>query len=226
MKRLAIALAIVLAALTAPAVSAQPIASRPATAATQLANLIAKEHARVCGRSLYRSFLHDRIAQWRSDDMVSRDYFSHTVKGTTKNVFDYLGKYGIRDWVWGGENIAYNTYPDDISGAAAYSQFMNSAGHRAIIRDCRNNSFGVGATKGADGRKMYAVVFTQQTIRRVSTSYAWSRYGPGTQYALRSKLPYYARMVVFNHAYDSLGRKWYYERSGYGWGWVPSWQVR
>ena len=228
MKRLLVTLVLAIAALSAPiGVSAQSTVAFPqASAETQLANLINREHARVCGSGMYRSFLHDNISRWRSTDMVQRDYFSHTVKGTTKNVFSYLGAYHIRGWLFAGENIAWNNYPDSMAGSAAYTQFMNSAGHRALIRTCRFNSFGVGAIKGADGKKMFTVVFTQQPIRRVSTSYTYSRYGPGTQYAIRKRLPYYTRMVQFDYSYDRSGRRWYYERSGYGWGWVPGWQVR
>ncbi len=31
-----------------------------------------------------------KVARWRSKDMVSRDYFSHTIKGTDRKVFWYL----------------------------------------------------------------------------------------------------------------------------------------
>ena len=68
--------------------------------------------------------------------MAERDYFSHTVKGTTHNVFWYMQhEYGYC-FKLAGENIG----TVDLAGATEaeatswiFDQFMNSAGHRANI---------------------------------------------------------------------------------------------
>ena len=56
------------------------------------------------------------VARWRSKDMITRDYFSHTIPGYGK-VWDKLHAIGYC-YVVAGENIGWNTYPDDIATAA------------------------------------------------------------------------------------------------------------
>jgi uncharacterized protein YkwD len=45
------------------------------------------------------------IARWRSKDMIDRDYFSHTIKGTSKNVFWYMQYTYHYCFKTAGENI-------------------------------------------------------------------------------------------------------------------------
>jgi len=54
------------------------------------------------------------IARWRSKDMIVRDYFSHTIKGTSYNVFHVLDQKGYCYRI-AGENIGWNNYPDDVA---------------------------------------------------------------------------------------------------------------
>ena len=50
------------------------------------------------------------VARWRAKDMVDRDYFSHTIKGTDHNAFWYMQhKYGYCFKV-AGENIGEVTW--------------------------------------------------------------------------------------------------------------------
>jgi uncharacterized protein YkwD len=116
----------------------------------RLEQLIKREHYRVCGHRIYRSDRLQSIARWRSKDMVQRDYFAHVIKGTSKYVWDY---YPYVD----GEIIAWNMgYP--APAEQAFRQFMGSAPHRAMIRDCRYRRLGAGAYY-AGGKHMFTVLF-------------------------------------------------------------------
>jgi uncharacterized protein YkwD len=90
------------------------------------------------------------IAQWRSKDMVDRDYFDHTILGTSYQVYHWYDLNHL-SWSSGGENIGYNAgYADADSPVAINDGFMNSSGHRANILNASWTHGGVGAY-GADG---------------------------------------------------------------------------
>ena len=97
------------------------------------------------------------IARWRSKDMIERDYFSHSIPGYGK-VFNKLDETGYC-YTLAGENIGWNTYPDDQATAAIHQMFMDSAGHRANILGEAWDVIGVGAYKGPGDRKMWTVLF-------------------------------------------------------------------
>ncbi|HEX5827216.1 MAG TPA: hypothetical protein VFY23_06825, partial [Candidatus Limnocylindrales bacterium] len=68
-----------------------------------------------------------KIARWRSKDMIERNYFSHTIKGTSRNVFWYMQhKYGYC-FKLAGENIGTVKWPgasEDDATKWVYEQFM------------------------------------------------------------------------------------------------------
>jgi len=101
------------------------------------------------------------IARWRSKDMIVRNYFSHTILGTSYNVFHVLDQKGYCYHV-AGENIGWNNYPDDVATSAIQRQFMDSAGHRANILGNAWDVIGIGAYKGPDGKKMWTVLFADR----------------------------------------------------------------
>ena len=72
-----------------------------------------------------------QIARWRSKDMIERDYFSHTIKGTDRQVFWYMQhQYGYCFNV-AGENIGTVKWPGASEEEATnwvFDAFMNSAG--------------------------------------------------------------------------------------------------
>ena len=90
------------------------------------------------------------VARWRSKDMLTRDYFSHTIPGYGK-VWDKLHAIGYCYKV-GGENIGWNNYPDDTATAAIQQAFMDSAGHRANNLGSDWDVHGVGAFKDSTGK--------------------------------------------------------------------------
>ncbi len=100
------------------------------------------------------------VARWRSKDMIERDYFSHDIPGYGK-VFDKLKAIGYC-YAAAGENIGWNTYPDDVATAKIHDSFMGSSGHRANILGKGWDMIGIGAYKGADGKKMWTVLFADK----------------------------------------------------------------
>ena len=100
------------------------------------------------------------VARWRSQDMIKRDYFSHSIPGYGK-VWDRLHAIGYCYKV-GGENIGWNNYPDDIATAAIHKMFMGSSGHRANILGKAWDVIGIGAYKGPTGKKMWTVLFADK----------------------------------------------------------------
>jgi len=89
------------------------------------------------------------LARWRSKDMVDRDYFSHTILGTSWQVYHWYDSNGL-SWSSGGENIGYNNgYSDADSPVKIHEGFMNSPGHRANVLNANWSHGGVGAY-GAD----------------------------------------------------------------------------
>ena len=101
------------------------------------------------------------IARSRSKDMIVRDYFSHTVLGTSYNVFHILDTSGYCYRI-AGENIGYNNYPDDVATTTVERMFINSPGHRANILGKAWDAIGIGAYKGPTGKKMWTVLFADR----------------------------------------------------------------
>ena len=101
------------------------------------------------------------IARSRSKDMIVRNYFSHNIPPSGKQVFSILDSkrycYAVA-----GENIGWNTYPDDASTKTIHKMFMNSSGHRANIMGKRWDVVGIGAYKGSNGKKMWTVLFADK----------------------------------------------------------------
>lgn len=103
------------------------------------------------------SYLHTE-AEWRAKDMGDRDYFSHEIPPGNSMVFADMQKDHYCFKV-AGENIGLSTYSDDAATTRIETAFMGSAGHRANILGTWQR-MGVGAYKAADGRKLYAVLFS------------------------------------------------------------------
>jgi uncharacterized protein YkwD len=103
------------------------------------------------------SYLH-KEAEWRAKDMAQRNYFSHKIPSGGKMVFYYMQKDGYCFNI-AGENIGLSTFDDSIATSSIETAFMGSPTHRANILG-KWSKMGVGAYKAADGRKLYAVLFS------------------------------------------------------------------
>jgi len=97
------------------------------------------------------------VAGERSDDMAQRGYFSH-VSPTGETSISLLERRGVA-CSWCGENIAYNTYPDDQTVAVVLSSWMASPPHRDNILNPNFSRLGVGVALGGSGLKYYTAVF-------------------------------------------------------------------
>jgi uncharacterized protein YkwD len=99
------------------------------------------------------------IARGRSVDMATKHYFSHT-QPDGRNVFNILNAKSIK-WYTAGEIIAKNNYgtlAQSVEGANI--QWMNSAGHKAIIVSTSMNYVGVGlAIEAGTGVKYWTAVY-------------------------------------------------------------------
>lgn len=99
------------------------------------------------------------IAQARSQDMIDRRYFSHSIPPDDRTVVDIIESLGVR-FRAGSENIAFNDALDFISIQEAQNDFMNSSIHRVNVLNGRWHRLGAGTASGAN-RKMYTVVFLE-----------------------------------------------------------------
>jgi hypothetical protein len=93
--------------------------------------------------------------------MIVRNYFSHQIPPDGHTVFDVMSNAGYC-YNLAGENIGWNNYPDDQATDEIQTMFMNSPDHRANILGPAWDSIGIGAYKGPDGKKMWAVVFADK----------------------------------------------------------------
>jgi uncharacterized protein YkwD len=100
------------------------------------------------------------VARWRSKDMITRDYFSHDIPGYG-SVFKKLDAKGYC-YKLAGENIGWNTYPDDVATAAIHKMFMDSSSHRKNVLGRAWDVIGVGAYQGPGGKKMWTVLFADK----------------------------------------------------------------
>jgi uncharacterized protein YkwD len=154
--------ALVVAAIAAPgAAVASPTVVDEAGLTTYESAMVAALNVDRTARGLVPVRVDSRlmaIARARSDDMVAKNYFSHTQPDGRK-VFDMLSAERIT-WYGAGEIIAWNTYPIESTVSAANRQWMESPGHKSIIVSTGYNYVGVGlAIDEASGKKLWTAVY-------------------------------------------------------------------
>lgn len=94
-----------------------------------------------------------RVARYKSQDMINKNYFSHT-SPTYGSPFRMMENFGIR-FSAAGENIAYGQRtPQEVMDA-----WMNSPGHRSNILSPSYNQVGVGVAKAANGTFYWTQMF-------------------------------------------------------------------
>lgn len=96
-----------------------------------------------------------KMAQTKSDEMVTKNYFSHT-SPTYGDPFNMMKTFGI-SYTSAGENIA-----GDSSVDAAHQALMNDPPHKANILNASFNYVGIGITPS----KTYGYVIVQDFIGR------------------------------------------------------------
>lgn len=86
-----------------------------------------------------------RIARYKSQDMINKNYFSH-ISPTYGTPFNMMENFGIT-FSSAGENIAMG----QKSPAEVMNSWMNSPGHRANILSPSYSQIGVGLAKSSTG---------------------------------------------------------------------------
>lgn len=94
-----------------------------------------------------------RVARYKSQDMIDKNYFSHT-SPTYGSPFTMMQSFGLR-FSAAGENIAYG----QTSAAQVVRDWMNSPGHRANILSQSFTHLGVGAAKKSNGTLYWTQMF-------------------------------------------------------------------
>jgi len=119
----------------------------------QVITLVNKERAARGLAALKTNWELSRVARLKSQDMIDKNYFSHT-SPTYGSPFSMMQKFGLR-FSAGGENIAYGQRtPQEVMNA-----WMNSPGHRANILSSAYTHIGVGAAKKSNGTLYWTQLF-------------------------------------------------------------------
>lgn len=132
-----------------------PNTSSVSTLESQVVTLVNKERARRGLHTLKVGKTCSYVARLKSQDMISRSYFSH-ISPTYGSPFTMMQHYGLR-FSAAGENIAYG----QPTAASVMNAWMNSAGHRANILNPSYTYIGVGAAKNSRG----VIYWTQEFIK-------------------------------------------------------------
>lgn len=132
-----------------------PEASPLQTLETQVITLVNKERAARGLTMLKTNWELSRVARYKSQDMINKNYFGHT-SPTYGTPFQMMESFGLR-FSAAGENIAYGQRtPQEVMNA-----WMNSPGHRANILSAVYTQIGVGAAKASNG----TLYWTQEFIK-------------------------------------------------------------
>ena len=166
---LALALVTVLEAVAAGAgvapVRAENGATMQATAETSLLTLTNQARAVAGLRALRKDTSLASVADWRSLDMLERDYFAHEIPPSGRMVFSELDRRKIC-YRLAGENIGWNTHPAAAAVGAIQGSFMNSPTHRSNIMGRAWDTAGVGAYLAPSGKWMFTVLFSQRCTKK------------------------------------------------------------
>lgn len=121
----------------------------------------ANPNSSVCGFTIYG----------RSQDMVNRNYFSHTICGSN-NVFNVMNADGV-GYYSAGENIGWTTAAESASADSINTAFMNSSEHRANILNSAFRQIGIGAAGGTSADTCCGgsseVMYTEDFIQPTSS---------------------------------------------------------
>jgi len=98
------------------------------------------------------------VARARSEDMATKDYFSHQ-QPDGDWAWDLMSAAGIT-WYGAGEIIAWNNWGTlSDSATSASKQWHDSSAHYALLTSASYNYFGVGLAVDGSGKKLWTVVF-------------------------------------------------------------------
>ncbi len=125
---------------------------------SQVVKLVNAERAKQGLQPLTENWQLSRVARYKSADMATKNYFSHT-SPTYGSPFRMMESFGIK-YSSAGENIAYGQKtPQQVMTA-----WMNSPGHRSNIMSPSYSQIGVGYATNKSG----TAYWTQMFIRPIN----------------------------------------------------------
>ncbi|MDO6353625.1 SafA/ExsA family spore coat assembly protein [Caloramator sp. CAR-1] len=120
---------------------------------SEVVRLVNIERAKVGLPPLKENWQLSRIARYKSQDMINKNYFSH-YSPTYGSPFQMIESFGLR-FSAAGENIAMGQRtPQEVMNA-----WMNSPGHRSNILNPTYTEIGVGLAKDKAGRCYWTQMF-------------------------------------------------------------------
>ncbi|BCB03724.1 SafA/ExsA family spore coat assembly protein [Bacillus sp. KH172YL63] len=122
----------------------------------EVVKLVNQERSKAGLPPLKENWEVSRVARYKSEDMIAKNYFSHT-SPTYGSPFQMLKDFGIH-YQSAGENIAAG----QKTPAAVVEAWMNSEGHRKNILSPTYTEIGVGYVKGGS----YGHYWTQMFIKK------------------------------------------------------------
>jgi uncharacterized YkwD family protein/spore coat assembly protein SafA len=125
------------------------------TQENEVIRLVNVERAKVGLPGLKANWQLCRVARYKSQDMINKNYFSHT-SPTYGSPFTMMQNFGV-SFSAAGENIAYG----QRTPAEVMVSWMNSPGHRSNILSPTYSEIGVGLAKSSSG----TCYWTQQFIK-------------------------------------------------------------
>ncbi|MBZ4664406.1 MAG: spore coat assembly protein SafA/uncharacterized protein YkwD family [Caloramator sp.] len=120
---------------------------------SEVVRLVNIERAKAGLPALKENWQLSRVARYKSQDMINKNYFSH-YSPTYGSPFDMIESFGIK-FSAAGENIAMGQRtPQEVMNA-----WMNSPGHRSNILSPSYTEIGVGFAKDKSGRCYWTQMF-------------------------------------------------------------------
>jgi uncharacterized YkwD family protein/spore coat assembly protein SafA len=119
----------------------------------EVARLVNVERANRGLKPLTLNWQLSRVARTKSQDMINKNYFSHT-SPTYGSPFDMMKSFGIK-YSSAGENIAKG----QRTPQAVMTGWMNSPGHKANILNTSYTEIGVGVAKDSSGTYYWTQMF-------------------------------------------------------------------
>ncbi len=132
-----------------------PSISDVAAIEAQVVKLVNQQRAAAGLQPLKQNWQLSRVARYKSQDMINKNYFSHQ-SPTYGSPFNMMESFGLR-FSAAGENIAMG----QRTAAEVMNAWMNSSGHRANILNPSYTEIGVGLAKSSSG----VCYWTQQFMK-------------------------------------------------------------
>ncbi|MGE5628386.1 MAG: SafA/ExsA family spore coat assembly protein [Solirubrobacterales bacterium] len=120
---------------------------------TEVVKLVNQQRAKAGLQPLKQNWQLSRVARYKSQDMINKNYFSHQ-SPTYGSPFNMMESFGLH-FSAAGENIAMGQQtPAEVMNA-----WMNSTGHRANILNPSYTEIGVGLAKNKNGTCYWTQMF-------------------------------------------------------------------